>query len=316
MNSKTIADRPLSVLGLSLAFLMLTANFYSESLNNARAKTQIVFLGTGNPSANPDRMGPSVEIVVNGTPYIVDCGPGVVRRAAGAARLGVRGLEVTNLKTLFVTHLHSDHTLGYPDLIFSPWVLGRKEPLEVYGPVGIQAMTNHILEAWRDDNDIRINGLEHANTTGNKVSVHEIKSGIIYKDQNVTVKAFVVKHGSWQQAFGYRFETPDRTIVISGDTSPSESVVENCNGCDVLIHELYTQRGFNAKGQDWRKYLLSFHTSTRELAEIATRAKPRLLILYHQMFFGGPEDTEEGMLNEIRQTYQGKVVSAHDLEIY
>ena len=159
MNSKTIADRPLSVLCLSLAFLTLTANSYSQSLNNARAKTQIVFLGTGNPSANPDRRGPSVAIVVNGTPYIVDCGPGVVRRAAGAARLGVRGLEVINLKTLFVTHLHSDHTLGYPDLIFSPWVLGRKEPLEVYGPVGIQAMTSHILEAWRDDNDIRNNDL-------------------------------------------------------------------------------------------------------------------------------------------------------------
>jgi ribonuclease BN (tRNA processing enzyme) len=123
-----------------------------------------------------------------------------------------------------------------------------------------------------------------ANTTGNKVSVHEIKPGIIYKDKNVTVKAFLVKHGSWRQAFGYRFETPDRTIVISGDTSPSESIVENCDGCDVLIHELYTQVGFNAKGEDWRKYLLSFHTSARELAGIATRAKPKLLILYHQMF--------------------------------
>jgi ribonuclease BN (tRNA processing enzyme) len=261
-------------------------------------------------------MGPSVAIVVNGTPYIIDCGPGVVRRAAAAARLGVKGMEVTNLKTLFVTHLHSDHTLGYPDLIFSPWVLGRKEPLEVYGPPGIQAMTNHILLAYQEDNDIRIKGLEHANATGNKVNVHEIKPGVIYKDQNVTVKAFLVKHGSWPQAFGYRFETPDRTIVISGDTSPSQSVVENCNGCDVLIHEVYSQVGFNASKEDWRKYILSFHTSTRELSEIATKAKPKLLILYHQMFFGGPTDTEDGILNEIRQGYQGRVVSAHDLDIY
>jgi len=130
------------------------------------------------------------------------------------------------------------------------------------------------------------------------------------------VKAFLVKHGSWPQAFGYRFETPDRTIVISGDTSPSQSVVENCNGCDMLIHELYSQVGFNASKEDRRKYILSFHTSTRELAEIATQAKPKLLILYHQMFFGGAEDTEEGMLNEIHQTYKGKVVSAHDLDIY
>jgi ribonuclease BN (tRNA processing enzyme) len=316
MNSKTTAPHTVSLLFLSLVLLLLNATSYSQSLASPPAKTQIVFLGTGNPSANPDRMGPSVAIVVNGRAYVVDCGPGVVRRAAGAVRLGVKGLEVANLKTLFVTHLHSDHTLGYPDLIFSPWVLGRKEPLEVYGPVGIQAMTNHILEAWREDNDIRINGLEHANTTGNKVNVHEIKPGIIYKDQNVTVKAFLVQHGSWRQAFGYRFETSDRTIVISGDTSPTESIVENCNGCDVLIHELYTELGFTARNEDWRKYLLSFHTSTRELAGIAIRAKPKLLILYHQMFFGGPEDTESGMLNEIRKTYQGKVVSAHDLEIY
>jgi len=313
---KTIGRRAVSVLFLSLALLLLNPTSYSQSPTDPTAKTRIVFLGTGNPSANPDRMGPSVAIVVNGTPYIIDCGPGVVRRAAAAARLGVKGMEVTNLKMLFVTHLHSDHTLGYPDLIFSPWVLGRKKPLEVYGPPGIQAMTNHILLAYQEDNDIRIKGLEHANATGNKVNVHEIKPGVIYKDQNVTVKAFLVKHGSWPQAFGFRFETPDRTIVISGDTSPSQSVVENCNGCDVLIHEVYSQVGFNASKEDWRKYILSFHTSTRELSEIATKAKPKLLILYHQMFFGGPTDTEDGILNEIRQGYQGRFVSAHDLDIY
>ena len=316
MNSKTIGRCAVSVLFLALALLLLNATSYSQSSTDPTAKTQIVFLGTGNPSANPDRMGPSVAIVVNGTPYIIDCGPGVVRRAAAAARLGVKGMGVTNLKILFVTHLHSDHTLGYPDLIFSPWVLGRKEPLEVYGPPGIQAMTNHILLAYQEDIDIRIKGLEHANATGNKVNVHEIKPGVIYKDQNVTVKAFLVKHGSWPQAFGYRFETPDRVIVISGDTSPSQSVVENCNGCDVLIHEVYSQVGFNASKEDWRKYILSFHTSTRELSEIATKAKPKLLILYHQMFFGGPTDTDEGLLSEIRQGYKGRVVSAHDLDIY
>jgi ribonuclease BN (tRNA processing enzyme) len=316
MNSKTIIRGAVQVVWFFLALPMLSALSCSQSQANPSTKTQIVFLGTGNPSANPDRMGPSVAIVVNGTPYIIDCGAGVVRRAAAAERLGVTGLKVTNLKTLFVTHLHSDHTLGYPDLIFSPWVLGRKEPLEVYGPAGIRAMTNHILLAYREDNDIRIKGLEHANATGNKVNVHEIKPGVVYKDQNVTVSAFLVKHGSWPQAFGYRFETPDRMIVISGDTSPSQSVVENCNGCDVLIHEVYSQVGFSASKEDWRKYSLSFHTSTRELSEIAMKAKPKLLILYHQMFFGGPSDTEEGMLNEIRQGYQGRVVSAHDLDIY
>jgi len=106
-----------------------------------------VLLGTGNPSADPDRMGPSVAIVVNDTPYLVDCGPGVVRRASAAFHKGVAGLAVQKLKTAFITHLHSDHTLGYSDLIFSPWVLGRKDPLEVYGSAGLNAMTDHLLAA-------------------------------------------------------------------------------------------------------------------------------------------------------------------------
>ncbi len=299
-----------------LALFLLHSNSSSQSPNESPTKTQIVFLGTGNPSPDPDRMGPSVAIVVNGTPYIVDCGAGVVRRAAAASRAGIAGLASSNLKTAFITHLHTDHTLGYADLIFTPWVMHRKEPLEVYGPAGMKGMTYHILKAYQEDNKIRINGLEQGNSTGNKVNVHEIRPGVIYKDQNVTVKAFLVNHGSWRQAFGYRFETPDKTIVISGDTSPSASIVENCNGCDVLIHEVYSQAGFAASSPAWRKYILSFHTSTKELAELATKAKPGLLILYHQMFFGGAADTVDGMLGEIHQSYSGKVVSAHDLDIY
>jgi ribonuclease BN (tRNA processing enzyme) len=311
VDMKTIKQYIVSVLLVLAGLLPLSSVSYPQSSQTLSTKTQIIFLGTGNPTANPDRMGPSVAIVVNGTPYIIDCGPGVVRRAAAAARSGMKGLDVTNLKTVFITHLHSDHTLGYPDLIFSPWVLGRKEPLEVYGPSGLANMTFHILEAYREDNEIRIKGLEHANSTGNKVNAHEIKPGVIYKDQNVTVKAFLVKHGSWPQAYGYRFETPDRTIVISGDTSPAESIVENCRGCDVLIHEVYAQPGFATLSPDWQKYFLSFHTSAKELAEVATRAKPGLLILYHQML-----NTDDVILRELRGSYGGKVVSARDLDIY
>jgi ribonuclease BN (tRNA processing enzyme) len=281
-----------------------------------KSRTQVVLLGTGNPRADPDRSGPSVAIVVNDTPYIVDFGPGVVRRAAAALRQGVAGLTMPKLKTAFVTHLHSDHTAGYPDLILTPWVLGRKEPLEVYGPAGIKAMTEHILAAYSEDIDIRTNGLEHGNRTGYKVNAHEIKPGIIYKDENVTVKAFLVHHGSWREAYGYRFETPDKVIVISGDCAPSQSVVENCDGCDVLLHEVYTQVGYDESKEDWRTYITNFHTSSKQLAGLATKAKPKLLVLYHQMFFGGAKDTEEGLLKEMRQFYGGKVVSAHDLDVF
>src|SRR5947207_1449650 len=162
-------------------------------------RTQLVLLGSGNPSADPDRSGPSVAVVVNNTPYIVDCGPGVVRRASAAFRKGLAGLAVQKLKTLFVTHLHSDHTLGYPDLIFSPWVLGRKDAVEAYGPTGLKAMTDHLLAAYSEDIAIRTDGLEHGNRTGYKVNAHEIKPGVVYKDENVTVKAFPVQHCPWKE---------------------------------------------------------------------------------------------------------------------
>ncbi|MGA9770081.1 MAG: MBL fold metallo-hydrolase [Blastocatellia bacterium] len=297
-----------------LSLLMVV---FSVSMMNAdstvQKKTQIIILGTGTPNADPERSGPSVAIVVNDTPYIIDFGPGVVRRAAAAFQKGVEGLAVSRLKTAFVTHLHSDHTVGYADLIFTPWTLDRKEPLAVYGPRGIRAMTAHLLAAYKDDIRIRTRGLEPSNHTGFKVIAHEIKPGLIYKDANVTVKAFLVKHGSWPQAFGYRFETSDRTIVISGDTTPSASVIDNCNGCDVLIHEVYSTAGFARRTPEWQKYHSRFHTSTRELAEIATKARPGLLILYHQLFWGA---TDADLIKEVQQTYHGKVVSGRDLDIY
>lgn len=276
--------------------------------------TQIVLLGTGTPNADPYRFGPSVAIVVNGTPYLIDCGPGVVRRAAAAYLLGNAALEIANLKHLFVTHLHSDHTIGYPDLILSPWVLGRDAPLLVYGPEGIGSMTDHLLQAYREDIRVRLEGLEPANTVGYKVDVHEIKPGIIHRDENVTVRAFPVKHGSWAHAFGFRFETADRTIVISGDTAPCPSLIENAKGCDVLIHEVYSLAGFKGRPSDWKQYHSSFHTSTEELARIANQVKPGLLILYHQLTWGAAN--EKQLVEEITRLYKGRVVSGSDLDVY
>jgi ribonuclease BN (tRNA processing enzyme) len=275
--------------------------------------TQIVLLGTGTPNADPDRSGPAVAIVVNDTPYLVDFGPGVVRRAAAAARQGIKGLEVKKLQTAFLTHLHSDHTAGYPDLVFTPWVLEREAPLSVYGPAGLKAMTEYILKGYREDIDIRLHGLEPANKTGYEVVAHEINPGVIYQDQNVTVRAFPVLHGSWKQAFGYRFETPHRTIVISGDCTPSPALIENARGCDVLIHEVYSTAGFAKRPPVWQKYHSNFHTSSRQLAEIAGQVKPGLLVLYHQLFWG---TTDAELEREIRQYYNGKVVSGRDLDVF
>lgn len=274
--------------------------------------SQVILLGTGTPNAEPDRSGLSVAIVVGDTSYLVDCGPGVVRQATAAQAVGIEALEPKKLTRLFLTHLHSDHTAGYPDLILTPWVLDREEPLEVYGPPGTQAMTEHILAAYSEDIRDRLSGLEPIEARGYLVRAHEIGTGVVYEDARVRVEAFPVVHGSLS-SFGYKFHAPDRTIVISGDTAPTGTLVEVARECDVLIHEVYSSSRFEELPPAWRRYHSSMHTSTRELAEIASEARPELVILYHQLFWGA---TEEELLAEIREQYDGHVVSGKDLDVY
>lgn len=270
----------------------------------------VVLLGTGTPNPDPERSGPAVAIVAGSQAYLVDAGPGVVRRAVAAAdRTRIVALRPSLLTFLFLTHLHSDHTLGYPDLIFTPAVTGRGGPLEVFGPAGTREMTGHLLAAWKKDMDVRLNGLEHGNPKAYQVNVHEIKPGVVYQDANVTVKAFLEKHATWDEAFGYRFETSARSVVVSGDTSPNTAVAEACNGCDVLLHEVYCDPSSGSA----TPYYRAAHTSASELAKIAQQARPRLLVLYHQLFAGCNEAT---LLDQVHKGYSGAVVSAKDFDIY
>src|SRR5256885_9185786 len=139
---------------------------------------RLVLLGTGTPIPDPERSGPAAAIVVNGASYLVDAGPGVVRRAmAAAARDSIPALRVANLRYVFITHLHSDHTLGLPDLMLTPAVMHRKGPLHVYGPPGTQAMVTNILRAYREDIALRVHGLERGDSNAYRVIVHEVRAG-------------------------------------------------------------------------------------------------------------------------------------------
>lgn len=311
------------------AIIILTASLLLQTtLAFAGTPTRLVLLGVGTPNPDPDRSGPATAIVVNGSAYLVDFGPGVVRRAA-QARLdkGVAELDPVNIKTVFLTHLHSDHTAGYPDLILTPWTMGRQKPLEVYGPKGLKNMTNHILKAYREDIAIRRDGMEKASKSGWQVNAHEIKPGVVYKDANVTVTAFPTRHGEWKESFGYRFDTVDRSIVISGDTTPVQAVIDACRGCDILVHEAQTMKFLNnpmrpnSQGYDIRAYVDKYHTTTEQLADLAVKAKPGLLVLYHNPITLRPDkrplaSTPEDLLQEVTSRYQGKVVVGRDLDIY
>ena len=305
---------PLYIIFISLV-LMFVGSDYVKSQSEI-TQTKLILLGTGTPNADPDRSGPSLAIVVGDNSYIVDFGPGMVRRASTLSKQWggkIEALNANNLKLAFLTHLHSDHTAGYADLILTPWVLGRNIPLEVYGPKGLTQMTEDLLEAYRSDISYRLDGLEPANALGWQVKTHEITEGVVFQDNLIEVTAFKINHGSWDNAFGYRFVTPDKTIVISGDTRPSQNLIRYSEGADILVHEVYSQAGFDKKTEVWKKYHASHHTSTFELGEIAKKSKPGLLVLHHILFWGS---TEDELLDEISQVYDGLVSVGSDMMIY
>lgn len=285
-------------------------------MNKHNKRSKVTFLGTGNPNPDPERAGCAVLILVGEKPYVVDFGANVVRQiAALTPEYGgsLHDLKIENLSIAFCTHLHSDHTLGFPNLILTPWIMGRTDPLSLYGPKGSKKMAEDILNAYEKDIQYRINGFEPINETGCKFDVHEINEGIIFQDDNIKVEAFLVTHGTIEHSYGFKFNTPDKTIVISGDTAPCENIISYSQNADILIHEVYSQKGFDTLPHDWKKYHAAHHTSTRQLAEIASTCNPKLLVTYHMLLWG---TTPKDILNEIQQYYSGKVVITHDLQIF
>ena len=284
---------------LLLAFTWILAAAFAQDAH-------VILLGTGTPNPEPEHSGPAVAIVTGQNVYVVDCGPGVVRRAAQA------GIRMDQLTRAFITHLHSDHTAGLPDLIFTPAVAGRKDPFEVYGPPGIGAMTSHILKAWKEDMDIRLHGLEPAVKQAYVVHAHEVRPGVIYRDDAVRISAIPVVHGAWKYAYGYRFEVGGKVIVISGDTTYSTALLEAARGCDILVHEFYSQKGWDARTPDWQRYHAAYHTSAIDLGKLAAAAKPKKLVLYHELPMGQPP---EQVIREIREHFNGDVIYGKDLDV-
>jgi len=268
--------------------------------------TRVVLLGTGTPNPEPDHMGPAVAVISGDRVYLVDCGPGVVRRAAEA------GIRMQQLTRLFVTHLHSDHTAGYPDVILTPPNVDRTEALQVYGPPGLRAMTDHILKAWHEDFAIQLHGTQPHVAEGFAVAAHDVRPGEIYRDEMVRVAAIGVAHGGWKHAYGYRFDAKDKGIVISGDTTYSDGLVAAAKGADILVHEVYSQKGWEGRTPDWRKYHAAYHTSAPDVGRVAAQVKPRKLVLYHLLPMG---QAPEEVLEEVRRNWDGEIIYGKDLDV-
>ena len=288
-------------------------------------RTKVVLLGTGTPNAEANASGPATAVIVDDKAYLVDFGAGVVRQASKAFQNGIDALNPNNLKVAFATNLHSDHTTGLADLIFTPLVLESDEELKLYGPKGLKHMTEHITAAYEIDINFRINGFEKANQIGYKTLVHEIRNGVVYQDELVTVEAFGADHGTLE-CFSYKFTTPDKVVIISGDACPSELMIEKAKGCDILVHEVFYAEGLAQREPKWQKYHSEVHTSSYDLAKMANEIKPGLLVTYHRIYHTEVQQNkinivahlnqrEDAILQEIKSIYKGAAVNGHDLDV-
>jgi ribonuclease BN (tRNA processing enzyme) len=272
----------------------------------------IITLGTGTPVPNPDRSGPATAVIIGRRVLLFDAGPGIMRRIAAA------GLPIDGVTAAFITHLHSDHTLGLPDLMLTSWVMGRSTPMRLTGPPGLRRMTDLVLAAWAEDTVVRVNGLERGRPGGYRLDVREISEGVVYDSADVKVTAVKVPHGEWEHAFAYRVDAAGRSIVISGDTRPSEALARAARGVDVLVHEVYPETRVAPEnrpgGEFWPRYLREVHTSDVELGRIAASAQPRVLLLTHVIFMGASE--EEILAGIRRGGFTGRVIFAKDLARY
>lgn len=282
----------------------------------ALAETRVIVLGTGNPTPNPERSGPGVAILTNGKAYLFDAGGGMVHKATQASfRYDLPELLPQNVDYLFITHLHSDHIHDINELASARW-WARQERLQLFGPKGIADYAENMHNMAAIEADIRAVGTPPELVTdrhGYLTDTTEIEDGLVFENDDIRVEAFTVPHGEIKPSFGYKVTTADKTIVLSGDTSYSETLLEQARGADILIHEVISGDNLADMNEFWQAYHGASHTSTSELAALASEAQPKLLVLYHIIFL---EASAAQIIEEVERGYKGQVVLADDLDIF
>lgn len=279
--------------------------------------TQVVLLGTGTPRTDPGKSGPSTAISVNGVGYIFDFGPGVGHRISEAHLTGVADLPFSEITKAFLTHHHSDHTIGLPDLFLTSWMFARDATLDVFGPLGTEGMCRAIRSAYALDIAKRTTSEPHTER-GHQISGHDVVPGLVYRDERVLVEAFDVPHGEWapvhgpHPSMGYRVTTPDAVVVISGDTAAHEGMAAAYDGADIIVHEVFSSTGLSERPMEWQAYHRAAHTSGTDLGRAAAQVQPKHLVLTHQLLWGS---TEQELLDEVAAVYAGDVIFGTDLTV-
>jgi ribonuclease Z len=266
---------------------------------------KVTLLGTGNPRPAIERFGPSILVEAGQEKLIFDCGRGATQRLY---QLKVPFDDVTGL---FLTHLHSDHTVGIPDLWLTGWILGRKRALQVWGPKGTEQMMAHLEEAFSYDIHIRRDVDEKLPANGVEVVSRDISEGVVLEANRLKVTAFLVDHGLVKPALGYRVDYAGHSVVLSGDTRPSENLVRFAQGADVLIHEVIDTEAYKQVTSftpEQQQKVIAHHTTAEQAGTIFTRVKPRLAVYSHIVPPNAPT-----LVAQTRKTYAGPLEVGEDL---
>jgi len=255
---------------------------------------KITLLGTGTPFPSAERFGSAILVEAGGKKLLFDCGRGAV------IRLAQTGVKPSEIDGLFLTHLHSDHVVGIPDLWLTGWFLGRRAPLRVWGPQGTRSMMEHLVEAYAFDLRIR-ESAEGLPRKGAEIDAEDVDQGKVYDDGSMRVTAFAVDHGSVKPAFGYRIDHGGHSAVISGDTKFSENLVKFAKGADCVIQTAWSAEERNPTPPAQRSI-----ASVEDAARVFEMVAPRLGVVYHYK-------DEQGLAEAIRAGYEGSFVIAKDL---
>jgi ribonuclease BN (tRNA processing enzyme) len=296
-----------------LAFAGLQS-WRADAQASPATKTRLILLGTGGgPRPRKNSFSTSQVILVNNIAYVVDCGNGV------AIQLARAGVPLPTLRHVFITHQHSDHNADYGNLLLLAWTSGLQTRVDTWGPPPLARMTRLFFEMNAYDIKTRIED-EGKMALAPLVNVHEMtRGGIVMQDENVTVRCVLVDHPPVKPAFAYRFDTRDRSIVISGDTKRSDALIRLAQGADVLVHEVLYLPAVDRlmarvpNAARLKKSIISHHTSVEDVGRVAEAAQVKTLVLTHFVPPDDPNITDQMWIDGARSTYKGRIIVGKDL---
>lgn len=299
---------------LSGAVSVAAAALWPRPVSAQSAKTRLILLGTGGgPRPRKASSAPAQVLVINNVAYVIDCGDGVARQLVFA------NVALPAIRHIFLTHQHSDHNADYGNLIWLAWTAGLRTRIDAWGPPPLERMTRLFFEMNASDIKTRIAD-EGRVPLVPLVHVHELRrGGLVLRDENVKVTAALVRHPPVVPAFGYRFDAPDRSIVISGDTAPSDALIALAQGADVLVHDALYVPGVDRlvagvpNATTLKQSIVSHHTTAEDAGRVAQAAGVKTLVLSH---FVPPEDpavTDQMWIDAARTHFRGTIIVGKDL---